>query len=202
MPDNENEINSFLQECSTGNIELKGWKHPLGFVHVKVLVGGNDTNKIRLRFWQNKMEANSIGMLDRIHNHAFDFTSFILCGDVLEKRYDLIFCPLGSHQIWEVENLGGRSMLRKTSIKCNLKAGSEIAHSSKSSYIMIAGVFHDAIAVSDITATLVFEIPRPEVASLIICQSDVEKLGDNKWPEVTQDEIILLIKKVIKKRHF
>lgn len=200
IPSNETEIDNFLDECSSGRIELKGWQHPLGFVHVKVLVAGDDSNKIRFRFWENKMDAMSVGMSDRVHNHAFDFTSFILCGDVLEKRYELIFDSFGSHYVWEVENLGGRSMLRKTSVKCTLKTGEAISHISKSSYKMIAGLFHDAIAVSDCTATLVFETPRPEVASLVICPNDVEKVGDNKWPVVTQDQIISLIKKVIEKR--
>lgn len=200
IPSNDAEIDSFLDKCYQGEILMKGWVHPLGFVHVKVLLNGNEDNKIRFRFWSTKMDVSTLGVTDRIHDHAFDFTSFILCGDVVEKRYDIIFDSFGTHSIWEVENLGGRSTLRKTTVKCMLKESENIDHSSRSFYKMRAGLFHDAISATDCTATLVFETPRPEVASLVICPNDVEKIGDNKWPEVAQQEIVNLIGKVLEKR--
>jgi hypothetical protein len=95
---------------------------------VKIFVGGNDDGKVRFRFWSSKMDVKAIGKSDRIHNHSFDFKSFILCGEVLERRYNIVFDPAGSHQVWEVENLGGRSVLRKTTITCNLSEGEPVLH--------------------------------------------------------------------------
>lgn len=200
IPNNDVEIDSFLEKCQIGRIPMKGWIHPLGFVHVKVLIDGNDTEKVRFRFWKNKMDVSSVGVSDRVHNHAFDFTSFILCGKLLEKRYNTIFDPVGSHRIWEVESPGGRSLLRKTTIKCNLSESKGIHHSSRSLYKMKVGIFHDVIAICDYTATLVFETPRAEIASLVICSKDVEKITNNAWPEVSQEQIRTFIEQVIQRR--
>jgi hypothetical protein len=200
QPTNDVEINNFLEEIASGAIPLKGWQHPLGFVHVKVLINGNDDEKVRLRFWETKSDISSLGVSDRIHNHAFDFVSHILSGEVLERRYELVLDPRGTHRIWEVENLGGKSVLRKTTIRCVLKESDDIVHPFRSSYTMTAGLFHDAISNADCTATLVFETPRPEIASLVICPKDVEKLTDNKWPEVSQEEIITFVKRILEKR--
>jgi hypothetical protein len=35
---------------------------------------------------------------------------------------------------------------------------------------------------------------------LVICPKDVDKLTDNKWPEVSQEEIITFVKRILEKR--
>ncbi|MEK7782033.1 MAG: hypothetical protein AAB370_11090 [Verrucomicrobiota bacterium] len=200
VPSVQGEIDSFLTSCANGIIPLKGWIHPLGFVHVKALVNGNDDSKIRFRFWETGMDPAVIGKLDRIHNHAFDFTSFILCGAILEKRYEVLPASVGSHHIWEVDNLGGRSTLRKTGVACNVREVESISHISKASYTLAAGIYHDAVAVKNCTATLVFETPQPEIASLVICDKQTKRIASNPWPDVSRETIISLIRKVIGKR--
>ncbi len=190
-------INSFLHKCLTGEYEMEGWQHPLGFGHIKIHTGNKD--KIRLHFWKEKTNEFMLGEPDRVHNHAFDFISYVLKGGLMEKFYEITVNSFGTDAIWEIENKGDHSVLRKTSIRCNKKPGQNIYHKAGENYEMSSGDFHDTISTEDNTITLVFENSRPEVSSLMICSNLMEEIVREKWPILEKKEIFRIINLVFNK---
>ena len=186
-------IRTLLQKCLDGEYKVEGWQHPLGFAHIKIYDGTD--KKIRLHHWGKKMEESQMGEPSRIHNHCFDFTSYILKGELVEKYYTIIVDSFGPDTVWDIQNLGGKAKLHKTKVKCRKVAGEKINHPEGTNYDMKAGVFHDTINLQDNTITLVFETPRPEVESLKVSANHIEEVngGDEAWPTMNNEEIFRII---------
>ncbi len=194
----DSELDQILSDIYESKLSIEGHMHPLGFIHAKVDQGG--PRKIRLRFWPEAMNVDELGAPDRIHNHSFDFTSHILCGEGFERRYDVTLDPDGDYKIWEVKNHGDSSTLEMTRMRCSLTTREDITHSVGSAYKMKAGVFHDAIALKPNTATMIFETPNPDVPSLVICVNSLTENKLKKWPEVSQEQLKEYVRTIIDAR--
>ncbi|NKJ43682.1 hypothetical protein [Novosphingobium sp. SG720] len=67
--------------------------HGLGFIQVK-LMGGQ-----RLHVWHPDLPRRSCFQRSAIHNHRFSFTSTVLKGVQINRRFDIVMHPEGSHDV-------------------------------------------------------------------------------------------------------
>lgn len=175
------QIAEVLRGVARGEIEIAGWRHPLGFIHVRVRM--ESPWKVRLHLWPERMDPTRLGYADRIHNHSFDFVSHVLRGVVLERRYFVQPDPDGDLTCLAVEHAEGRSSLRATGQRFVTSSTNDVQHAAGEHYDMRAGLFHDAMPVDNDTATLVLARPQPGVPSLVLARRG-HLTAEQPWSEV------------------
>lgn len=160
------QIVNVLENACAGTIGMQGWQHPLGFLHVRIHT--KLEHKLRLHIWPKALPGSILGTKHRVHNHAFDFVSHVLWGNIVERRYNLALATEGDHATWEVLQGSGQSVLRRTRLRCELEYRGEYCHSAGEIYQMEAGNFHDAIGNVDGTATILLARPQPQIKALVV----------------------------------
>ena len=113
--------------------------HPLGFVASSILVEKNF--KARLHIWP------SIGLHEQsvdctIHDHVFDFTSWVLAGAVENIEYP-DFKVGGDRLAYSTTYSGIKSVLTKTNMKVELGRAVKKTISKGESYIVKSGCLHE-----------------------------------------------------------
>lgn len=117
--------------------------HPLGFIACTLLVEG--PRKLRLHYWpvtggvQQSAEC-------QIHDHLFEFRSWILAGTVTNVEYK-ISANGPEFAAYRTEYSGERSILMKTEAKLRLEECSRVTYNTGSSYEVRTGVLHETVRV-------------------------------------------------------
>jgi hypothetical protein len=117
--------------------------HPLGFFACTLLAEGS--RKIRLHFWP--IDGGAPQSSDcQIHDHLFEFRSWVLCGSVENVEYT-------SSQdgqefaVYRTEYSGYASTLTKTGAARKLSVQQRYIYSAGSSYEIAAGVLHETVRI-------------------------------------------------------
>lgn len=119
--------------------------HPLGFIACTLLTEG--PLKLRLHYWpvyggvQQSPDC-------QIHDHIFDFQSWVLCGAVENIEYKPSATGNG-HSVYETEYRDGQSILTKTGQLIRLVERGRAVFKEGESYSLAAGTLHETRRVGD-----------------------------------------------------
>jgi hypothetical protein len=113
--------------------------HPLGFISCTLLVQGS--KKARLHYWPSKV-ARPQDADCQIHDHIFDFSSWVLAGAVKNVEYE-INEDGKPYSFYTTEYRGETSILTKTPRTAQLTISSSSAYSAGSKYLVEAGRLHE-----------------------------------------------------------
>jgi len=69
--------------------------HPNGFIQLDI------DDRTRLHVWTEKPLTEHISK-NRIHDHVFDFRSTVICGSVIDTKYQLRQSPKGRYEVFDV----------------------------------------------------------------------------------------------------
>jgi hypothetical protein len=119
--------------------------HPLGFVACTLISDG--TRKVRLHYWPLTGGAQQ-SPEHQIHNHIFEFRSWIFAGSVENVEY--ITSQEGKEfALYQTEYFGSQSTIIKTNTTLRLAERDRRTFSAGTSYSMQAGVLHETFRVGD-----------------------------------------------------
>lgn len=194
------EIDEVLASLLDGKIRIAAWRHPLGFIHIRLDGQLPLACKFRLHLWSEAQDPAILGGGDRIHNHSFDFISHIVAGRILERRYEFTPDIDGDWRCYEVVNADGRSDRRVKPQRLRIASTRETTHFAGDTYRMDAGAFHDALALEPQTVTMVLATPRPDVVSLLLARGDEPGKESVAWPEVPAFNILRIVDSVLRQR--
>ena len=164
------DINNLRDELLFGTIEAKDilcqarsaglpfrW-HPLGFVVCKVTCAGSLT--ARLHIWPpdggKKQDSSHI-----IHDHIFNFTSWVLAGEIINTEYhiNLDGCLYAQYNVAYEEEV---SMMIKTDSTCRLKIASQSRWNSGAAYKITSDRLHASYVCGDLSAVTVLLTRKTE----------------------------------------
>lgn len=138
--------------------------HPLGFIVCTLLV--EDTRRLRLHYWPAVGSAQQSPEC-QIHDHLFEFRSWILEGTVENIVY--VQSPEGvEHTVYEAKYAGDQSILTKTAAMLLLAVQNRSAYTAGSCYAVGAGVLHETVRLGQIPAFTVLVTNDVSVASPLV----------------------------------
>lgn len=161
---NEGRIN--LQELLSMRLEVRApfRSHPLGFYACTLLTEG--VRKIRLHFWPVYEEASQTPDF-QIHDHLFEFRSWVLCGSVANLEYTT--SEDGQEfSVYRTEYSGNVSVLTKTGGTCKLTLSQRYTYNAGSSYQVAAGALHQTIRIGNTPAFTILASNDVSTASPIV----------------------------------
>jgi hypothetical protein len=117
--------------------------HPLGFIACTLLSDG--PQKVRLHYWP--VAGGSQQSPDcQIHNHLFNFRSWVLAGEVQNIEYSVSNSDAGREMAeYRTEYLHDQSILSKTGRTLRLTETRRTAYPAGSTYSLAAGVLHETV---------------------------------------------------------
>lgn len=150
--------------------------HPLGFIACTLLSEG--PSKIRLHYWP--VEGGSQQSRNcQIHDHLFNFKSWVFAGKVQNIEYSVCNCQSGCEMVeYRTEYVNDLSILSKTGRTLRLKESRRTTYQAGSTYSLSAGAFHETIRLGMSPAFTV--LVAQEVSSappLVLGPSD----GENRY---------------------
>ncbi|MDM5102466.1 hypothetical protein [Aeromonas salmonicida] len=115
--------------------------HPLGFFACTLLTEG--TRKLRLHYWP-VAGATQQSPECQIHDHLFEFRSWVLTGAVENIEY-IISSEGRELAVYQTEYSGNQSILSKMDFTLKLTEQKRKLYQAGSSYSMSAGVLHETV---------------------------------------------------------
>lgn len=115
--------------------------HPLGFFACTLLTEG--TRKLRLHYWP-VAGATQQSPECQIHDHLFEFRSWVLTGAVENIEY-IISSEGRELAVYQTEYSGNQSTLSKMDFTLKLTEQKRKLYQAGSSYSMSAGVLHETV---------------------------------------------------------
>lgn len=131
--------------------------HPLGFIACTLLTQGS--KKVRLHYWPSMSARPQTGQC-QIHDHIFDFTSWVLAGAVENIEYEENESGT-EFSIYKAEYKAEFSMLTKTAQTIRLAVGRARTYSAGSKYEVQARRLHETRRIG------------PEAALTILITDDI-----------------------------
>lgn len=115
--------------------------HPLGFIACVLLSDG--PKKIRLHYWPVAGAAQQSPEC-QIHDHLFEFKSWVFSGEVQNVEYDISDSG-NEFSEYRTEYVGNQSILLKTDRTVRLTESRRSTYGAGSTYNLSAGVLHETI---------------------------------------------------------
>jgi hypothetical protein len=110
--------------------------HPLGFTSSKITMGKHN---LRLHIWRNTGSPQA-GF--EVHDHTFDFESYVISGSIKQTVYDIHANNDGNFCIYHVDYDENTSILKNSGNFVNLVQLKEEIVSANQSYRVRAGELH------------------------------------------------------------
>jgi hypothetical protein len=130
--------------------------HALGFVHCKLLQ--TDQGTLRIHIWPKKLR-NDAEQKYKIHDHIFSLKSFVICGQVKNKTYELKEpekIDKDNYSLYYVDYLESGSRLYTTGERLQPHLISETTVQQREIYNVERGIFHESlVSENELVATLV-----------------------------------------------
>jgi len=160
-------------------------KHPLGFFYHN-MVGSSEFEEYRLHFWSDYSVEQDEFL--KIHDHSFDFTSYVLSGKLTNRTYALSQSDSFEGYVYEVIFRNNVSSLVISADRCGLELLQSKEFAKGDFYDMASAQFHNTISKKGSTVTII-RIDRS--------QSKVSRVfSPNKLQDTTtQYDRLLLSKK-------
>lgn len=129
--------------------------HPLGFLCIRWLLSAQRT--LRLHLWSRSFTWQQIPDW-QIHDHVFSFSSCVVAGSLLNKRYisaPVTARPRRLYPIYEVAYDGSESSMVDSGLEMNLRLGAPELIRRGGRYQVARGVLHRTRLVSESAVSLV-----------------------------------------------
>jgi len=166
--------------------------HGNGFIQLEI------TDRTRIHVWPYKDDRLKVQQTyTGIHSHRFSFTSLILQGALLHKRYEFILGGSGKYRLWVPDKKEG---LAPTEIYGDLKPTGQVLHRAGDVYTMEAGEIHEAEPYDGPAVTFMTKIPSGwEVYPPVIVILKDEKPDNDFDRDLSNDPKVLweIIKELI-----
>lgn len=138
-----------IEMCLKRGLEFRA--HPLGFISCVIFVEGD--RKARLHIWSTS-EKLSQGEGVTIHDHVFDFTSWVLAGEIV-NRCVLIDGAGTPSSVYEASYTSDSSVLVRKNEILNIMDGEIQKYSTGMRYSMRAGQLHETRSIDSNVAVTV-----------------------------------------------
>lgn len=188
---NENLNQYFAQNKS----EISFQKHPLGFKYFKL---GNLSNseEFRLHFWVNTIDKHDNDL--QIHDHSFDFESFVLNGSIVNNKYKIISSSNFNGYVYDVKFRNEKSKLILNQENCSIELKESVEINRGEFYKMHSNDFHESINSEDLTVTLLKITKSVNKVSRVFSPKKLNSLNSFERVVLTFEENKNLIDKIIK----
>lgn len=138
-----------IEMCLSRGLEFRA--HPLGFISCAIFVEGD--RKARLHIWpisENICQGEGV----TIHDHIFNFTSWVLAGEIINRCVfiDKTGTPCS---IYEASYANESSILVKKNGTLNIMEGKIQRYSAGMRYSMCAGQLHETRSINNSVAVTV-----------------------------------------------
>jgi hypothetical protein len=183
-----------------GLLEKARW-HPLGFLKIPIAVGAQG-QRVRLHFWP---ASSSIPIPEDIHDHYWDFSSRMLCGELESTCYESESQYGTLYEVWSLSDFRVNSEAGRPYEFCFTGITSlrvEYAHklSVSSAYHMKVGMIHRIHKMNNNpAATLILQGPPvSKVTKVFYPVRSKMQLVRRSCQEVTYEQLrgaLVLIKK-------
>ncbi|NWC30211.1 hypothetical protein HYE76_27665 [Pseudomonas tolaasii] len=138
-----------IEMCLSRGLEFRA--HPLGFISCVFFVEGD--RKARLHIWPISEKLNQ-GEGVTIHDHVFNFTSWVLAGEII-NRCVFIDGTGTPCSVYEASYTGDSSVLVRKNETLNITNGEIKKYSTGMRYSMRAGQLHETRSTdSDVAVTV------------------------------------------------
>jgi hypothetical protein len=161
MVDLEREFAALIAAARSGDFEaairrsvLRGSvvrRHPLNFLVARVEDEAGCA--LRLHLWDERFRFKQDGL--EVHDHTFDYESFVVDGVVEQTIYDAVPDTNGTHEVLEVSYSHGGSALRRSARYRRLVEKRQESFAAGTLYRLPHGVLHRLDLVASSAATLV-----------------------------------------------
>lgn len=174
-------------------------KHPLGFKYFKL---GDISNfvEFRLHFWINTNEKHDIDL--QIHDHSFDFESFVVSGSITNNKYEIISSSTSKGYVYDVKFRNEKSKLILNTDNCRIQHTESVRINCGEFYSMISSEFHESINNEDLTITLLKIIKSNDKTARVYSPKKLSSLSSFERTTLTFEENLKLIDKIIELTKF
>lgn len=161
-------------------------RHPLGFYACTLFE--EHSRKIRLHYWDssNSKEVQSSELM--IHDHIFDFKSWILSGSIENIEYEIDEKGQVYH-LYSTFYEKDCSILEKTTESIKILEKNIQVYENGQSYNMKAGVLHKTRTIQDKTFTVLYTEDTERVVPRVLARDLAEKKIVYERKEITEQEI-------------
>ena len=183
------------QYFSQNKYDISFQKHPLGFKYLKL---GNLSNseEFRLHFWTNTIEKHDKDL--QIHDHSFDFESFVLNGRIINNKYKIISSQNFNGYLYDVAFRNEKSALILNQEHFSIELQESFEINVGEFYAMSSDDFHESINNDDMTVTLLKIIKSDNKISRVFSPKKLNSLNSFKRVNLTSAENKKLIDNIIK----
>jgi len=155
--------------------------HALGFIHCKLASFSQGT--LRLHIWP-PVERHSQEQSDKIHDHIFSLTSFVICGSVKNEIFEIseVSEDAASNQCYEVKYFPNGASLQPTGNYYNKSLKHKDDVKKNEHYVVMSGDLHQSSTPNGaLVATLVATYDHIESAPRLLgsIQSDENLFRQN-----------------------
>lgn len=187
---NENLNQFFVQNKS----KISFQKHPLGFKYYKL---GNISKyeEFRLHFWIDTIDKHDNDL--QIHDHSFDFESYILNGSIVNNRYKIISSNNYNGYVYDVKFRNEKSKLILNQENCSILLEKSVKINCREFYKMQSNDFHESINNEDLTITLLKITKSGNKIARVYSPKKLISLDTYERVNLTLEENNKLIDKII-----
>ncbi len=173
---------------------IKFQKHPLGFKYFK-LGKISSFEEFRLHFYINTDEKHDNEL--QIHDHSFDFESFVLHGSIINKKYEILRSENLVGYVYNLKFRNEKSRFILNSDNCFLNLTELDIINCGEFYELKSNEFHESIKNQDLTITLLKITKNGDKTCRIFSPKILSTLSSFERSTLPFEENIILIEKII-----
>ena len=185
-----------LIDLFRNNNDVYFQKHPLGFMFLNL---GNISNHVefRLHVWDSKFVPQDNEL--QIHNHSFDFESFVIKGKIKNTIYIIKEDIHSNGFLYEVKFVENKSILDIKGDKFCIEINSEKLIEEGCFYDLNKDDFHKSENMSDFSITIL-KMMKPQVfiSPLIFSSKKIIELRAFSRSKLNEDKNYEILSQVIK----
>lgn len=171
-------------------------KHPLGFAFLNLGKLSANT-EFRLHVWDSRFMPQNIGL--QIHNHSFDFESFVIAGKIKNTIYSINENINSDGILYQVKFVDNKSILDLKGDKFEIIIDSEKSIEVGSFYKLNKDEFHETENMLDFSVTIL-KMVKPLLFNppLIFSTKKINSLRAFSRSQLNQNKHLEIVRKVIK----
>ena len=153
-----------------------------------------------MHFWINTNEKHDVDL--QIHDHSFDFESFVVSGSITNNKYEIISSSTSKGYVYDVKFRNEKSKLILNTDNCCIQHTESVRINCGGFYSMISSEFHESINNEDLTITLLKIIKSNDKTARVFSPKKLSSLSSFERTTLTFEENLKLIDKIIELTKF
>ena len=180
-------------ESNSNDVKFK--KHPLGFIFYN-LGHLSDSEEFRIHIWDKNYYSQDDDL--QIHNHSFDFESFVVIGKIENVCYQLNEDSQSFGYKYQVKFVDNKSFLDLLSHNIKIEIISKEFISAGKFYKLFRSEFHESYNLDPFSITLI-KIVKPESFNppIVYSPKKIKNYLSFNRSDFSNDESKLIINKII-----